>query len=312
MSRTAESSAGHARNVQGLLFIDYLQTLRRHRVGARLGRHLQLEDAHYLIAPLQEQTWYPMATLERLTLVLVDEVLGEDFEASRLWGRSQAAGLLKRYPELAAGDLRDAVMRLHTVLRGAFDYDCISLESVDDESAVLRIDFGMSPRAEATARWQFMGMFEELLCASGAVRVEGIPSTAGFTLVWSAAKSATPLPIRQRVLVVDDQKAVATALARVLSTRADVKTATTVSDAIEMLENGAFDTVLADHNLGETRDGASLLAEINQRWPQTHRVLLSGRPPTNAAELVGRGIVHGVLVKPAPSETVLRMLIDQR
>ncbi len=294
--------------MRGVLFIDYVKMLRRHKVAERAGRHLGLEDAHFLLEKLQPDAWYPMATFERLGLAILHEIVGTETDSIRLWGRSQLAGLLKFFPELAAaGDPRDAIMRLHTLLRSLFDFECVTLESVDDESAFVGVDYGMSPQAESAATWQTMGFFEELITHSGGAGVAGELATGGFSVTWGQGPKPE-LPRRLKVLVVDDEPLVRGALVRLLERDTDVAAAATPAEALEKLQRDAFDAVLADFDLESEVDGLALLAQIAARWPQLTRVLHTGLLVPEVERQVRLGAVHAVVTKPAPLDVLLRAL----
>jgi len=287
-----------------------VKLLRSHKVAERAGQHLRLEDAHFLIGRLDPDGWYPMATFERLGLAILSEIVGLETDSIRLWGRAQLAGLLKFFPDLShAGDARDAIMRLQTLMRSLFDFECVTVEEVDDESAFVSVAYGMAEAAELAATWQTVGFFEELITASGGQNVHGELAPGGFVVKWQMEISGPlPLPTRPRVLIVDDQKLVLSALARVLQQDVDVTTATSANEAYALLQSQRFDAVLADLDLGQPPDGLRLLEEVFRRWPETIRVLHTGSPPERSQALISQGVVHAVVPKPAQSDVLLKAL----
>lgn len=298
------------RRVRGILFIDYVKMLRSHKVAEKAGQHLKLDDAPFLIGRLDPDGWYPMATFERLGLAILSEIVGLETDSIRLWGRAQLAGLLKFFPDLAhAGDARDGIMRLQTLMRSLFDFECVTVEEVDDESAYVRVSYGMSGPAELAATWQTIGFFEELVTNSGGQEVNSELKDGAFIIRW-AMQSATPapLPTRPKVLVVDDQRLVLQALVRVLKDDVDVVDASSANEAYARLQEQHFDAVLADLDLGGPPDGMRLLEEVHRRWPHTIRVLHTGKEVEQAQQLVAQGVLNAVVTKPATSEVLLKAL----
>jgi CheY-like chemotaxis protein len=302
------------RRVRGVLFIDYVKMLRSHKVAEKAGQHLKLEDAHFLIGRLDPDGWYPMATFERLGLAILSEIVGVETDSIRLWGRAQLAGLLRFFPDLShAGDARDAIMRLQTLMRSLFDFECVTVEEVDDESAYVRVCYGMSPPAESAATWQTIGFFEELVTNSGAEDVASELKDGAFIIRWRMQTAVpAPLPTRPRVLVVDDQKLVLQALVRVLQDDVDVVAASGANEAYARLQEQRFDAVLVDLDLGGPPDGMRLLEEVHRRWPETIRVLHTGHVPERSQQLIAQGVLHAVVAKPATAEVILRSLRGAR
>ncbi len=301
------------RRVRGILFIDYVKMLRSHKVAEKAGQHLKLDDAHYLISRLEPDEWYPMATFERLGLAILEEIVGVETDSIRLWGRAQLAGLLKFFPDLShAGDARDAIMRLQTLMRSLFDFECVTVEEVDDESAYVRVSYGMSPPAERAATWQTIGFFEELITNSGGHDVASELLDGAFIVRWKMLAEQPALPTRPKVLVVDDQKLVLQALVRVLQDDVDVVAAQSANEAYARLQEQHFDAVLVDLDLGGPPDGMRLLEEVHRRWPETIRVLHTGHLPERSQQLIAQGVLHAVVAKPATSDVLLKALKGAR
>lgn len=87
-----------------------------------------------------------------------------------------------------------------------------------------------------------------------------------------------------RALVVDDLPEVSFALAHVLgkSCEGGVRVANSAAEAISMLERAPAEIVISDLHM-PSRDGLSLLAEVQQRWPATLRILLTGQSQWESA-----------------------------
>lgn len=302
-------------HVRGILFADYVRMLRRGWPGWR--EQADPETRRVLETRVEPDVWYPMADFERLGLFILDHVVGQEADAIRLWGRAQVQTILNFLPDLAnTDDPRDSVMRFQNFFGSLFDFAALTLEGVNDEEALVRIGYGMSPRAEEAAAWQTVGFFEELIVASGGRSVEtellsrqwvhGEPTLA--RLSWVSALSVSPRPFleRPRVLLVDDEPLVGRALYRMLSKSADVTLAGSAADAVALLERRPFDAVVSDYQM-PGRDGLSLLEEVAERWPHVRRVLHSGATPNvewkAALELKH---VHEVLPKPASYDVMIR------
>ncbi len=108
---------------------------------------------------------------------------------------------------------------------------------------------------------------------------------------------------RPRVLLVDDEAAVLDGLRRQLRGRAEVVTATSGAEALALLAAGpAYATVISDMRMS-AMDGAELLRQIHERWPDTTRILLTGQADLHAAmAAVNEGRVFRFLLKPITPE----------
>ncbi|MFT3711287.1 MAG: response regulator [Archangium sp.] len=302
-----------------MLFADYVRMLRREWPAWR--DVASPEEKKALETRVDVNEWYPMTTFELLGLRILKEVVGQETDSIRLWGRGQVQTILSFLPDLAtADDPRESVMRFSNFLASLFDFKAVQVEGVDDEDAMLLIDYGMSQAAEEAATWQAVGFFEELVTASGgrgvrssleSARWVGAPQTR-VHLTWSSKRNMSPRPFfeRPRVLLVDDEVLVARALIRMLSKVAELTVAQNASEAIRLLETREFDTVLSDFSMPD-RDGLSLLDEVARRWPQVKRVLHSANAPPRAQEAVKKKIVHEVIDKPASRDVLVAALTSR-
>lgn len=180
------------RQVRGLIFVDYVRSLRRFSAGAAFER-LTLEDLQYLSVRIEPWSWYPMATFERFGDVILAHIIAGDYDLARVWGQQQIREVVKLLPlAVAEGEPRDTLMQFNVMARELFDYAAVTIEGVDDESAHVVLAFGMGPNAEHAASMQAMGFFEALLELSGARGVaahfasrswEGAPQTM-LALTW--------------------------------------------------------------------------------------------------------------------------------
>ena len=101
-----------------------------------------------------------------------------------------------------------------------------------------------------------------------------------------------------RVLLVDDEALVLRSLERRLRREEGIQawTASNVDDAIGILQAESINILLTDLRM-PGRNGHSLLSEVQRRWPDIVRLVLSGhieRQPWTT----GVPLAHGVLAKP--------------
>lgn len=115
----------------------------------------------------------------------------------------------------------------------------------------------------------------------------------------------------RRILLVDDERYVASAFQRALSDGPyEVEIATTAADALRRLEQGPIDVVVSDENMPEMR-GAELLSIVRQRFPSTVRVMMTGDPTLDSAvRAINVGGVFRFLRKPCGIDE-LRACIDE-
>ena len=137
------------------------------------------------------------------------------------------------------------------------------------------------------ATWQTMGFFEELITANG------------------------ELLSRPRVLVVDDEHLVLAGMRRLLTRVAEVAVAESPDAALRLLQVQPIDVVLSDYNMGPSGDGLALLEEVSRRWPRVKRILHTGKPPDAATAALANGVIHEVLMKPAPLDVLQRAVASQ-
>ena len=110
------------------------------------------------------------------------------------------------------------------------------------------------------------------------------------------------------ILCVDDEPSILDALKR-LFRRSDyqVTTANSGLQALQQITNGKnFDLIISDMRMPEM-DGASLLAEVRKRTPETIRVILSGYSEKESI-MKTVGPSHQFLAKPCDEETLTKMI----
>ena len=116
-------------------------------------------------------------------------------------------------------------------------------------------------------------------------------------------------PVRRHVVFVDDEPALLDGLRRLLRAgRAERRMTflTSAEAALEVLANGPVDVIVTDMMM-PGMDGASLLGEVQDRWPQTVRIVLSGYS-SQSASLRSSSVAHQYLSKPCDADTLTAAL----
>ena len=87
-----------------------------------------------------------------------------------------------------------------------------------------------------------------------------------------------PDPLRQSVLVVDDEENFLTLLKWFLTQRGyDVYTALSADDALSLVQEHTFDIALLDIKLGSS-DGLRLLEQVTERSPELKVIMMTAYP----------------------------------
>lgn len=104
---------------------------------------------------------------------------------------------------------------------------------------------------------------------------------------------------RGRVLCVDDEPNILSALRRLFRGRPwDVSTATSGPEALALMSQQPFDVVVSDMRMPDM-DGATLLQQVYERWPDTSRILLTGYADMQSTiAAINLGHVHRFVSKP--------------
>jgi len=108
---------------------------------------------------------------------------------------------------------------------------------------------------------------------------------------------------KKRILFVDDEANVLQGLQRMLRPLRDewdIETAGSGTDALARMAQVGFDVIVSDMRM-PGMDGAQLLTEVRQRYPQTIRIILSGQSDQETI-LRSVGPTHQYLSKPCSAE----------
>jgi len=108
-----------------------------------------------------------------------------------------------------------------------------------------------------------------------------------------------------RVLCVDDEQRVLDGLELHLGMEHEVELAISGAEGLALLDTRPFDVVVSDMRMPEM-DGATFLAEVRSRAPETARILLTGHADVpSALRAVNEGHIFRFLTKPCPPDVLL-------
>lgn len=115
----------------------------------------------------------------------------------------------------------------------------------------------------------------------------------------------------KNVLLVDDSEPFLKLMTAQLDGHFRVQTASSATDAMAALSSrNEFGVVISDMNM-PGKDGATFLHDVQQRWPDVVRMMLTGHPTLEVGvEAVNRGNVFRLLQKPCPPNLLIRAVGD--
>jgi hypothetical protein len=166
------SEAALDRQVKGILFKDYVRMIRSKK-SADWRRHLKPVDLAFLKQRIEDETWYPMDSFERMGLAILAEIARGDVRLVQLWGKGSIDPLIQAHPDLLCPDEpRETLMRFQVLRRSFFDFGAITIQYISGNYAKVEINYGMSKLAEEAATYQALGFFERLLALSGVKKLK--------------------------------------------------------------------------------------------------------------------------------------------
>jgi EAL domain-containing protein (putative c-di-GMP-specific phosphodiesterase class I) len=114
---------------------------------------------------------------------------------------------------------------------------------------------------------------------------------------------------RAKILFVDDEATVTTAMRRVLSREPfEVMTANTIDEAQALLREHEFDVIVSDESMPEM-SGSKFLAQVRKERPFIVRMLLTGQASLDTAiQAVNHGGIFRFLQKPCSSKELITSL----
>jgi DNA-binding NtrC family response regulator len=112
---------------------------------------------------------------------------------------------------------------------------------------------------------------------------------------------------KTKILIVDDDEVVRWSYLRSLeSISCNVAAASDGEEALQTMEQNAFDVVLLDMRM-PGQDGLSVLRTIKQKWPESEVVIITGYPTVdNAKEAVRLG-AYDYVAKPVGPQDVINV-----
>ena len=125
-----------------------------------------------------------------------------------------------------------------------------------------------------------------------------------------SSDATTPLqtwdPSTVKILCVDDEPNVLSALRRMFSLEGcEISTADSGAAALEQLAGQNFDVIISDMQMPEM-NGAQLLQQVRQQWPDTMRLLLTGTADlANAVAAINQGEIYRYISKPWNDDELL-------
>ncbi len=131
----------------------------------------------------------------------------------------------------------------------------------------------------------------------------------------NAVKTNQISPEFNRILLVDDDERILRSLHRLLKNSGyDIRTATRASDAIAMLGKERFALVLTDQLMPEM-SGTELLQIIEQEWPDTIRIILTGYSEIDTIiDAINKGHIFRYASKPWDDDRLkldIKIAVDQ-
>ena len=121
--------------------------------------------------------------------------------------------------------------------------------------------------------------------------------------------------MKQNILFVDDDTNLLKALTRALNEEPyEISLAKSAQQALEILENQPIDVVVSDEKM-PGMSGAELLTRIQQKYPLTVRIMLTGQADIQAAaRAINEGRIYRFLIKPCYEDlaVTIRQALQQR
>jgi DNA-binding NtrC family response regulator len=114
----------------------------------------------------------------------------------------------------------------------------------------------------------------------------------------------------RKILIVDDEKAIADSLALVLSTRLyETRVAYSAEDAIEILSVWQPEVAILDVILPQM-NGIDLAIVVRENYPRCNVLLFSGQPDAGfiLEEALKKGYAFDILAKPVPPQLMLEAI----
>jgi len=186
-------NSGTQRMVKGIILADYVRMI-RNRKDINWDKYLLPEDRPYLKQRIIESEWYPLRTLERMSMGIIKEIAKNDLEVVRSWGRTSMDRLTQLNKSLVSENQpMESMMRFQVIRGSLFSFDPIKTVLITHDNAKLELNYHMNNIADKAAAYHTLGYIERLLQLSGAKVLnfefnkmiwEGAPATE-LEIEWS-------------------------------------------------------------------------------------------------------------------------------
>ena len=125
----------------------------------------------------------------------------------------------------------------------------------------------------------------------------------------AAAKPA--LPLRQRLLLVDDNDSLRLTLPLVLERNGfEVVAAANVNEALKLIASQTFDALLTDLHMPQAGDGLTVVSAMRHSNPKAVTLIFSGYPAMKEATAAILRQADGILMKPLSVEALVDTIRD--
>jgi len=115
-------------------------------------------------------------------------------------------------------------------------------------------------------------------------------------------------PVKDPILIVDDEESILLAFESALSSHFDVTTASSARAADFILQKKRFKVVVADH-LMPGGNGMSFLVRAREEFPEMQRILVTGyMKPEMLIRSVNEAALFRYLLKPVPLAELIRVV----
>lgn len=112
-----------------------------------------------------------------------------------------------------------------------------------------------------------------------------------------------------RILFVDDEAGIRETLRPILEQHGfEVTTASTVPEALELLNHAIYDVLLSDLNIGQPGDGFTVVSAMRRVQPEAATFILTGYPDFDTALQAIRSQVDDYLLKPTDVPTLVHTI----
>jgi ActR/RegA family two-component response regulator len=113
----------------------------------------------------------------------------------------------------------------------------------------------------------------------------------------------------KRLLVVDDDQTIVALISGILQQRGfEVSTATSVPEALRVINSGPIDVLLSDLNIGQPGDGFTVVSAVRRTYPDAVAIILTGFPDIDIALRAIRDQVDQILVKPIHPDRLVQVI----